>query len=79
MRFCENGMITAICVVAVMQNKTTLDCLRLVVKLKDENRGPSATTKAQCTQEMRLGYSPELHFQGILLSLRHLNISSWLV
>lgn len=72
----EHGRITAICVVGVRQNKTTLDSFRLDAKLKDGNHGLSVTTKAQCTQEIRLGCSPKLCFQRMLLSLRLLEISS---
>lgn len=79
MQWLECGGITAVWVLGVRQNKTTLDSSRLEVKLRDGNRGLSVTIKAQCPHEIRLGCSPKLCFLGMLLSLRLLEISSQLI
>lgn len=61
------------------QNKTTLDNLRLDVKLNDWVCGLRGTIKAQWSQEIRLACSPKLYFQGMLLRRRLLEISSQLI
>ena len=44
--------ITNVWVPGVRQNKTILDSLRLDGKLRDGNRGLSATIKAHCAREI---------------------------
>lgn len=66
-------------VLGARQNKSTLDNLRLDVKLRDWVCGLRGTIKAQCSQEIRLACSPKLYFQGILLRRRLLDIFSQLI
>lgn len=72
-------VVTAVFVLRVRQNKTTLGSLRLDAKPRDGNRGRSVTIKAQCIQKIRLGCSPKLRFLGMLLSLRLLKSFSQLI
>lgn len=66
-------------VLRARQNKTTLDNLRLDVKLNDWVCGLRGTIKAQCSQEIRLACSPKLYFQGMRLRRRLLELSSQLI
>lgn len=87
MHLCENALMVlgwvgrdySCMALGARQNKTTLDNLRLEVKLRYGDCGLRGAIKAQCSQEIRLACSPKLHFWGILLRLRLLEISSQLI